>query len=317
MSPVELDWRLLLVCLRTQLPNGECVVLARLLLPSLDPWGSVLILWCRECFHQIKMSQWLIPSFSGPIASGDNFQRAVESGRVDPKVLSSGTMMKRMGTPEEVAKMMAFLMSDDASYITGGIWSDFSTFMPVADHSLADIAVDGGGHALWGARHSSLLSPIRAKVGMLWLFPTLEEEFLLCHAICEYECYSYILYRWGLQSVWRASQRQFSWQWSKNCKRINQNLNISERITLLHVLWAAELDWVEWGNSNPGQRLGKKGVYPLSVSTFAFSKNAKKEMQLPWIEHEPPPRLTLSLEGWNPEEELEDDSGESYAMLRT
>lgn len=57
-------------------------------------------------------------------------------------------MLKRMGTPEEVAKMMAFLMSDDASYITGGIWSHFSTFMPVTDHALADIAVDGGGHAL-------------------------------------------------------------------------------------------------------------------------------------------------------------------------
>ena len=57
-------------------------------------------------------------------------------------------MLKRMGTPEEVAKMMAFLMSDDASYITGGIWSHFSNFMPVTDHALADIAVDGGGHAL-------------------------------------------------------------------------------------------------------------------------------------------------------------------------
>ncbi|PVH84862.1 putative short chain dehydrogenase/ reductase [Cadophora sp. DSE1049] len=70
----------------------------------------------------------LIP---GPIASGENFQKVVESGRVDPNVLSSGTMLKRMGTPEEVAKMMVFLMSDDASYITG-----------------ADIAVDGGGNSL-------------------------------------------------------------------------------------------------------------------------------------------------------------------------
>lgn len=56
----------------------------------------------------------------GPIHSGENFDRAIKAGLVDPKVVSAGTMMKRMGRTDEVAKMMAFLMSDDASYITGG-----------------------------------------------------------------------------------------------------------------------------------------------------------------------------------------------------
>lgn len=41
--------------------------------------------------------------------------------------LGGSTAMKRMGTPEEVAKVVAFLSSDDASYITG-----------------EEIAVDGG-----------------------------------------------------------------------------------------------------------------------------------------------------------------------------
>jgi NAD(P)-dependent dehydrogenase (short-subunit alcohol dehydrogenase family) len=42
---------------------------------------------------------------------------------VDPKVIAAGTMMKRMGTVDECAKALAFLMSDDASYITGGMTS--------------------------------------------------------------------------------------------------------------------------------------------------------------------------------------------------
>jgi NAD(P)-dependent dehydrogenase (short-subunit alcohol dehydrogenase family) len=57
---------------------------------------------------------------SGPIATGENFEKAVAKGLVSKEVLASGTSLKRMGTTEEVAKVMAFLLSDDASYITGG-----------------------------------------------------------------------------------------------------------------------------------------------------------------------------------------------------
>jgi NAD(P)-dependent dehydrogenase (short-subunit alcohol dehydrogenase family) len=54
-------------------------------------------------------------------------------------------MMKRMGRTEEVAKMMAFLMSDDASYITGGEFFAFKMRMDMkTDIRIADIPVDGG-----------------------------------------------------------------------------------------------------------------------------------------------------------------------------
>lgn len=59
----------------------------------------------------------------GPIHSGENFDKAIAAGLVDPKVIAAGTMMKRMGTVDECAKALAFLMSDDASFITGGMTS--------------------------------------------------------------------------------------------------------------------------------------------------------------------------------------------------
>ena len=67
---------------------------------------------------------WILTDRRGPIHSGENFDKAIAAGLVDPKVIAAGTMMKRMGRVEECAKVLAFLMSDDASYITGG-------YMPV------------------------------------------------------------------------------------------------------------------------------------------------------------------------------------------
>jgi 3alpha(or 20beta)-hydroxysteroid dehydrogenase len=46
------------------------------------------------------------------------------------KFVESKTALERMGQPEEVASVVAFLLSDDASYITG-----------------AEIAIDGGATA--------------------------------------------------------------------------------------------------------------------------------------------------------------------------
>ncbi|CAG8979894.1 hypothetical protein HYALB_00013078 [Hymenoscyphus albidus] len=67
----------------------------------------------------------------GPIHTGENFERAAAAGLVDKVKFASGTALKRLGTAAEVANVIVFLLSDDASYITG-----------------ADIAVDGGGTAI-------------------------------------------------------------------------------------------------------------------------------------------------------------------------
>ena len=47
---------------------------------------------------------------------------ALEFGEIGEKVIETmkaGTQLRRMGTPEEVASAIAFLASDDASYVTG------------------------------------------------------------------------------------------------------------------------------------------------------------------------------------------------------
>ena len=46
-------------------------------------------------------------------------QEVARIGLVDPDVAAGWTAMKRMGTPEEVARTIAFLLGDASSYVTG------------------------------------------------------------------------------------------------------------------------------------------------------------------------------------------------------
>ena len=55
----------------------------------------------------------------GRFLESSYFLRDAEKGK---KVISSGTALKRYGTPEEVATLMLFLAGDESRYCTGGVY---------------------------------------------------------------------------------------------------------------------------------------------------------------------------------------------------
>jgi len=51
------------------------------------------------------------------------FRDGEAKGLFDAEVMGGGTLLGRMGQAEEVAKVLVFLLSDDASYVTGAHWT--------------------------------------------------------------------------------------------------------------------------------------------------------------------------------------------------
>jgi hypothetical protein len=71
-----------------------------------------------------------MPSCSGPIDT-NIFRDGEAKGLFNSEMVSAATLLRRMGRAEEVAKVLCFMMSDDASYVTGGeILMSESAFIP-------------------------------------------------------------------------------------------------------------------------------------------------------------------------------------------
>jgi NAD(P)-dependent dehydrogenase (short-subunit alcohol dehydrogenase family) len=56
---------------------------------------------------------------SGPIDTSI-FRDGEGKGLFNSEIISGATLLGRMGKADEVAKVLCFLLSDDASYVTGG-----------------------------------------------------------------------------------------------------------------------------------------------------------------------------------------------------
>lgn len=63
--------------------------------------------------------------------------------------MGGNTLLGRMGTAEEIAKVLCFMLSDDASFVTGGMLKDASYvfYRYIANLLPAHWVVDGGYNA--------------------------------------------------------------------------------------------------------------------------------------------------------------------------
>src|SRR6266850_1403753 len=70
--------------------------------------------WAASCIRVNAVSPGSIdtPGLSGLLASS-------ETGQERLKMISNNVPLGRLGTPDEIAKAVVFLASDDASYVTG------------------------------------------------------------------------------------------------------------------------------------------------------------------------------------------------------
>jgi NAD(P)-dependent dehydrogenase (short-subunit alcohol dehydrogenase family) len=68
---------------------------------------------------QRRSSRSILNDYSGPVDT-KIFREGEAKGLFNADIVSGGTLMGRMGKAEEIAKVLCFLLSDDASYVTGG-----------------------------------------------------------------------------------------------------------------------------------------------------------------------------------------------------